>query len=319
MVTDWLRKQVYRVAWLRLAYAAFSTLRGRLKRASITQDGNQSTIAEVVLSSGLKLFVDPRDQKGLRYLRKVNLGTDLHRLWQHAATNYDVLVDAGANYGEYLLVLIEAGAITGQSIHAFEPNPEVFSLQAKTLASAGIERAVQAHCMGLSDEPGELTFYINRDDSGASSSNALQAINPARGIHLKRHTIQVVSGDVHFGEAITAKTRIAIKIDTEGHDFRVLSGFRRSLMRSANYYIALEADRRAFEAGLEILGSVLIAKLFETEYFVYYDDCLHLCLGLDAARDHYSKVANNLDIVLSNDPELCSYARDLAHAVRTVN
>lgn len=322
MPIAWLRKQVYSIAPLRLFYAGLNHLRrrpgvGLLSDANALPpdgSGTDTGLAEIELPSGLKFYVYPSDQKGQRYLRRLDLSTDLHRIWRYAAHHYDIFVDAGANYGEYLLVLIEEGVLPDRQTHAFEPNPAVIAAQRRTLAAAGVVDAVHSHRKGLSDQPGTSTFYINKDDSGASSTRALTAINPARGIYLDRQQIEVDSGDRLLGSEIGPQTRIAIKIDTEGHDFRVVAGFRESLLRCEAYYLALECDRRGFQRGLQILGPDLSERLFGGDYFVYYHDRLHACHGTASALAHYQNVANNIDLVVSNDPATLSFIQGLLNS-----
>lgn len=302
-----LRKLVYSSGPLRLLYAAFSHVVRR------TPPEGQGEMVGVDIGGGRQFFVFNDDEKGQRYIDRLNLDTGLHRAWRRAAAiGYDVFVDAGSNYGEYVLVLIEEGAVGRASVFAFEPNPRIVEAQRRTLEAAGVADSVSLRQAGLSDRSGDLTFWVNRSDSGASSTRALAAINPARGIFLHKHRIPVEIGDEEVGMAIGAGSRMALKIDTEGHDFHVLAGFSTSLSRAAAYYVALESDRRTFEDGLRVLGTAAAERLFGGQSFVFYGDRFHASHGIDGIRRQYENVANNLDIVVTNDPEMMGFLQSMA-------
>src|SRR5690606_13243718 len=83
-----------------------------------------------------------------------------------------VLVDIGANAGIYSCLAAQQLNQNGVVV-AFEPNPAMverlrFNLEA-TLADRRESPRVEIQPIAVSDEPGHVSFYVNRNNLGASS------------------------------------------------------------------------------------------------------------------------------------------------------
>jgi FkbM family methyltransferase len=126
-----------------------------------------------------------------------------------------VFVDVGANVGIYAMVLARQVGASGKVI-AIEPHPVNHARLAFNLATAGTGQVtLVAAAAGPSD--GELMIETNADNlgachivSGESNSNALRVPS----LRLQRI----------LGEALVDHVD-ALKIDVEGYEDRVLTGF----------------------------------------------------------------------------------------------
>ncbi len=79
----------------------------------------------------------------------------------------DVVVDAGANIGYYTILLSRAVG-PGGKVYAFEPGKECFNLLKRNVKENNCKNVVLVN-KALSDEEGEIKFYINEKDKASSS------------------------------------------------------------------------------------------------------------------------------------------------------
>jgi FkbM family methyltransferase len=87
--------------------------------------------------------------------------------WIDGFASDDVFWDVGASVGPYT---VYAGK-RGISTVAFEPNPFSFHCLARNIVENGVGDAVQAHCLGLSDNNGRGRFYMPSFEAGTSGSS----------------------------------------------------------------------------------------------------------------------------------------------------
>ena len=130
-------------------------------------------------------------------------------------------LDIGANVGFYSMAM--ALARPAAAIHAFEPVPATFVELQRNLVLNALD-SVHAHNVGLSDIPGELTFYFDPSVSGATSSAPLGA----------GFTTSQVKCPVDTLDAFAASAGLSpdlIKCDVEGAELKVFLGARATLSR----------------------------------------------------------------------------------------
>jgi FkbM family methyltransferase len=148
-----------------------------------------------------------------------------------------VFVDVGANVG-YLSML--AATIVGESgkVHAFEPNPANCEMLALSVAANGFSQ-VEIHPLAVSDQESVLTLHTDTSSSLGLLLPKSQTI-PAlwkvcypksvdeNGADKKlEHQVRAAPLD----ELLASTPRIdVVKIDTDGHEPKVLIGMRRILV-----------------------------------------------------------------------------------------
>ncbi len=120
--------------------------------------GNDTAVTRVL--GRYKLFVDTTD---------ISLSTHLMMdgFWEMWTTEAmlqfvrpgHVCVDAGANLGYFSLIMAELTGGGGQ-VHAFEPNPRLASLLARSLDINGFGGRSRIHRLALADRAGEASFKV---------------------------------------------------------------------------------------------------------------------------------------------------------------
>lgn len=132
----------------------------------------------------------------------------------------DTYVDIGANRGVHTLL---ATALVGRQgyVCSFEPNPETFQVLQAHLLINGIENC-KALNLGLADAEGELNLTSDDDSSGRCSFRFGDTKAGKR--------VPVVRGDDILA-ALPIRSKLFVKIDTEGYEFHVLRGLEKCLTR----------------------------------------------------------------------------------------
>lgn len=161
----------------------------------------------------------------------------------------DSVVDVGANVGFFTVLL---GALTGPSgrVLSIEPGAHNLSRLKANLALNGFGH-VSVLEQPVTDKEGEVTFFINSDDSGGNAlwdpghfpGNQRTQANPIA------HTVEATTLDRAVADAGLPLPRL-IKIDTEGAEQRVLEGACRLLQNRQVPHIIAELH----EFGLNQLG-----------------------------------------------------------------
>jgi FkbM family methyltransferase len=137
-----------------------------------------------------------------------------------------VVFDIGANIGVYTLVMSRQVGDYGR-VYAFEPQHQEFN---KLRENVSLNRLANVRLMAcaLSDQPGTATLYSH---SGEVANRA------ASSLRLERVSGNAISQAVELStiDQIIQTEKVErldfLKIDTEGHDFRVLQGAQASISR----------------------------------------------------------------------------------------
>jgi len=124
------------------------------------------------------------------------------------------MYDVGANAGYFTLLALDLGA----TVHAFEPNPRVRALLARSLALRGESNARLASS-ACGDTSGFATLYLSDDTNTGMTS--LQRRSP------NEIAVELTTLTAHWHE--TGLTPDLIKIDVEGHELAVIRGSRELL------------------------------------------------------------------------------------------
>jgi FkbM family methyltransferase len=163
---------------------------------------------------------------------------------------FGTILDVGANIGQSCTAFALA-APEAAVIHAFEPIGPTYGVLAANVAG---NPRIRVHNLALGASPGEIAMTA----TAYSTNNRVVADRP-RGRNLAR--VAVTTGDLFCREqGIEAISYL--KIDTEGHDLDVLTGFAATLPRvdfvqveaAMNPYNTLHAPFRALEDVLRAAG-----------------------------------------------------------------
>lgn len=150
-----------------------------------------------------------------------------------------VVFDVGANIGEWSKSMASRIG-QGVVIHAFEPNPVA---AARFRETAGSVEGIQLNEFGLSDAAAQLEMDISKHRSQKSTVAEGQGrlLNTAVDDY-HRISAEFVTGDSYCrGRGIDQID--FLKIDTEGHDLRVLKGFANMLRDGQIAAIQFEYSR----------------------------------------------------------------------------
>ena len=126
-----------------------------------------------------------------------------------------VFVDIGANVGTYALTLAEKAGKNGTVI-AVEPHPVAHARLAFNRAASGLSQ-VKLVAAAAGPSNGELLIETDGDNLGAS--HIVNGQSSSRAIRVPALTLQQILADAGVGKVD------ALKIDVEGFEDRVLTGF----------------------------------------------------------------------------------------------
>lgn len=191
-------------AW-RIARAIYMRARGEKMTNAITQNGEAILIA--------------------RTLRRGNLLCPV------------VFMDVGANLGEWTETALGESRAVGLpiKIHVFEPTPKAADRLERVFAD---QPTAIVHRIALSNRTGTAKLRIFGDTAGTNSLETDPQTTPAATIE-----VETLTG-ADFSTSRGLDTIDLVKIDTEGHDFNVLSGFEAFLARRAIGAIQFEYNSR---------------------------------------------------------------------------
>jgi FkbM family methyltransferase len=211
----------------------------------------------VALPCGRKIWVDLQDNDG----RAIFCGGNdpkVRRIFQAVLRPGDIVVDVGANHGEY--TLLAAGLIGGGGrVYAFEPNQVPASRLGRSLESNGLDN---------------VTLFVNAVSDAKGFGNLRCFSGWSGGTQVKVSTDEGRNGDVEIvtlDDVVGLREERAIrllKIDVEGMEGAVLRGAAGLLAEAPPDIILFESnpceipffDRQAPKA-LEETGSYSIFEV----------------------------------------------------------
>lgn len=129
----------------------------------------------------------------------------------------DVVIDVGANIGYYSLLASRRVGPTGRVI-AFEPVPSISQSLATNLKLNGVSNVEIIRCIA-SDRTGDAEIFRSQGNNLGASSTHFQDGFESEGL------VRQVRGADVVDQNLWCRVR-AIKVDTEGDEFRVLRGFK---------------------------------------------------------------------------------------------
>jgi FkbM family methyltransferase len=200
-------------------------------------------------ASGATMFLLAGDNRAqaLRRARGVTQPRIL-RLWTGLIDRFapDLILDIGANHGEMSLPLRIAADCT---IMLAEPNPALARVLARSVASHPDADRFAIREAAVSDHRGRLTLHLDEKWSGTSSLDFRAADAGYKGPGAQSHTeidVEVTTLDALMAEARPEPRLLAIKVDVEGHEERLVDGAQAALARP--FFMVLEFNRSHLRA-----------------------------------------------------------------------
>lgn len=184
---------------------------------------------------------------------------DTMRFLEEQLGAQEVFYDVGANVGPFSIL----ASLCGATVFAFEGAPSTHKrLQENFLLnSIEVEHALN---LAVSDTSKEVNFL---DDEGSSVNQIVED---------RACKVKAVSID-DFAETHPAPS--FVKIDTEGHELKVIQGMQRVLGTGQVQFVSFEANGLLAESDLSLTGQIfrdhefLVGLLdFDTRTFTVYDD-----------------------------------------------
>ena len=163
------------------------------------------------------------------YLTEKKIINQLKRVFLNKKTIS--VIDIGAHKGEYISSIIKNFNIS--KAYCFEPNPKVFKILNNKIS---LNKKIELLNYGASNNSGNILFNENIE----SSSSSINELNKNSNYYKKKFfllnflglnevtkqiEIKVVTLSDFFEENNINKIDL-LKIDTEGHEFQVLSGLK---------------------------------------------------------------------------------------------
>lgn len=150
-----------------------------------------------------------------------------------------VVLDVGANAGEWTKRLLDQAGAANLTVHTFEPASTTYALLTKNLA--GFSSRVLLLNQALSNEVGAASFFVVGAGLGTNSLH--------KGANQVESTERVQLNTV---DAYCRDTKISqidlLKIDAEGHDLNVLEGAKAMFEARAISMVQFEYNQRWIES-----------------------------------------------------------------------
>lgn len=152
----------------------------------------------------------------------------------------EVFLDIGANVGTYSLC---AARFRGMRVFAFEPESQNYGLLNLNIHQNGLDEAVTAYCVALSDRTSFDSLFLSRFEAGAachtfgeSVSPDLEPMRPAY-----RQGCFATTVDALIEQAVLPVPN-HIKIDVDGLEHKVIAGARKTLEDRALRSVLVEVN-----------------------------------------------------------------------------
>lgn len=152
-----------------------------------------------------------------------------------------VAIDIGANSGVWSWSLLRVA----RQVHAFEPNPKMYSR-----LKAALGGKVHLHTVALSDTAGEAEFIVPRTKRGYSNQHGSLSRLAAGGDH------GVVKVQTRRLDDLEIRDVGFIKVDVEGFECAVLAGATETLKRERPVLVVELEERHTGRPIADLIGEV---------------------------------------------------------------
>jgi FkbM family methyltransferase len=185
--------------------------------------------------------------------------------------------DVGAHSGEYARLIASLDRL--RVIHSFEPLPQIAAAARDTCSEF---QEIQIHDFGLSDTYGPETIFSSRQYP--TTSGTVRFIHDfEKDMKFDEIECNFVTGDI-FCAQYSIDTISLLKIDVEGMERRVLSGFTQKLTAHEIETIQFEHGPAHAETGDTIRTLMKFLRSFDFEIFAIYPNGLRTphIVGVDS-------------------------------------
>jgi len=193
------------------------------------------------LDNNIKMYFDPTDPHLLDMIDGKDPEQKVKEIFLENISNGDVVIDIGANIGDYTLIASKKVGSSGKVL-AFEPLPETFSILKRNLQLNEVE-----HCLSFQKAVGEKPGMANLYKSNASGTMGhLDSSLNGQNLIKKNETEVVTIDEVLSSNHIENVSMM--KIDVEGFEHEVLLGCLQSFKESKIKKILCEVHFKYLES-----------------------------------------------------------------------
>ena len=199
--------------------------------------------------------------KGFKNFGSFSLTGEEHFLRFINGYKLDYSLDIGANTGKYSEKIIK---LTKSKVLSFEPGSDSFK-ELKKLEKK-YSNKINVFKVALSDKNKNVKFYsIGKNSQLASIEKNIKKFSYVEKKKIKVSKIKCIKGD-NFFKKLKLKGKIDfIKIDTEGNDYKVLLGLKKTIIKHKPKFIQFEMNWHNLFNGANIFK---ISSQFK-DYYIY--------------------------------------------------
>lgn len=204
--------------------------------------------------SGIKMFLDyldPIDREIITTQKYENTEINIIKKLYNSFT-FAYFLDIGANCGYYSIKL--ASEFNNLKVIAFEPNIEAFTKFTNTLkVNPKLKKRIKVNNFGLSNYSGQLEMtslekfgYLQSGGSTIISNNQKKLLKT-----------KIFKCDFKIGTEVLKfkNNKLAIKIDVEGHEYKVIEGLK-ELLKNNKVILQIEIVKKNFKKTNILLNSL---------------------------------------------------------------
>lgn len=196
------------------------------------------------------LFSDPNRNGEYRLLKKI-------------IREGMIIFDIGANVGEYTSYVLSVNSKI--RVHCFEPSKQTFELLKKNLATYKDKSELIINNFGLSDkiEEGELFIYTV---TGGSNSLYFNENFASISNNLYKEKIKLDILDDYIVKNDIKKIDF-MKVDVEGHEYKVLLGAHMSLSKGIIKRLQFEYNNYWLKSGFRLITALNMLKSYHYKLY----------------------------------------------------
>ena len=150
------------------------------------------------------------------------------------ASTRPVIIDVGANVGDYASAVIDSFGRKNITVFCIEPSPATFQILSKKLPEDG---NIRLYNMGFSDKAGTAKLYSNGEGEGAASMFSKHFHIGANAAHIEEVALTTLD---EFCQAHDIEKIHFLKMDVEGNELNILNGATRMIGTGSIDFIQFE-------------------------------------------------------------------------------